>query len=169
MAGLWWQLSARLQRCWTAKSSLNIIFCSRIPVLSPAAGRGAALSPSAAAVPSPLVVRHRRANEALFCLRERRLRSSPSLPCSFGSEVGRGRNGTMLNWLLLRCAIKRRNLGGHGMQGDVQGVGTLFPPCLCGIGALLRDQRWLFRTCPGHISGCGWEKPLCLFRVGCSP
>lgn len=88
MAGLWWQLSARLQRCWTAKSSLNIIFCSRIPALSPAAGRGAALSPSAPAVPSPLIARHHRANEALFCLRERRSRSSPSLPCLFARRLG---------------------------------------------------------------------------------
>lgn len=55
------------------------------------------------------------------------------------------------------------------MEGDVQGVGTLFPPCPCGIGALVSDQPWLFRTCPGHISGCGWEKLLRLFQVSHSP
>lgn len=45
----------------------------------------------------------------------------------------------MLNWLFLGCAIKRRNLGGHGTKGDVQGVGTLFPPRLCRVGAHFCD------------------------------
>lgn len=45
----------------------------------------------------------------------------------------------MLNWLFLGCAMKRRNLGGRGTEGDVQGVGVLFLPCLRGVGAHLRD------------------------------
>lgn len=45
----------------------------------------------------------------------------------------------VLNWLFLGCAIKRRNLGGHGTEGDVQGVGMLFPPRLCGVGAHICD------------------------------
>ena len=44
MSVRWWQLSASPQRCWEAKSSLNIIFCSRMPALSPAAGRRSPVS-----------------------------------------------------------------------------------------------------------------------------
>lgn len=51
---LWWQLSASPQRRWKAASCLNIIFCRRMPALSPAAGRDAAPSPSAPAVPARL-------------------------------------------------------------------------------------------------------------------
>lgn len=68
---LCWQLAASPQRCWKSESSLNILCCSRIPALSPAAGRHAALSPSAPAVPSPVISSHHRANQGLFfCLQE---------------------------------------------------------------------------------------------------
>lgn len=38
----------------------------------------------------------------------------------------------VLNCLFLGCAIKRRNLGGDGTEGDMQGVGTLVHPACVG-------------------------------------
>lgn len=49
----------------------------------------------------------------------------PSFPCSFGLELGRGRNWHDAELAFLGCAIKRRNLGGNRTEGDMQGVGML--------------------------------------------
>lgn len=54
---------------------------------------------------------------------------------SFGSEVGRGRDGMTLNGFSWVVQLR----GIWEAEGGVQGVGTLFVPRLCGVGANLHD------------------------------
>lgn len=95
------------------------------------------------AVPSPVVSRHHCAKQgpSLGCFSVCRSCSHAhllSLPLA--PSLGGGEAGMMLNWLFLGCAMKRRNLGGDGTEGDVQGVGRLHAaPHLCRVRACLWD------------------------------
>lgn len=109
---LWWQLSASPQRRWKATSCLNIIFCRRMPALSPAAGRDAAPSPSAPAVPARLEAPEAAPGALGGCPAPR----APLLPVLLwlgGWEGKEWRDAAVASPGLCK---KRRNLGGHGKK-----------------------------------------------------